>query len=76
MVYQLAIVIAIPLIVGIVFVSPFDTEVPEEEPENISDEPRTGITVLYIILGILWFIFLIRILRQIRKGTYRIRTKF
>ena len=79
MVFQLAVVIVIPIILAIVFVPPFETPVPEEEieePEEIPSEPETGIRILYIMLGIIWIFFLFRILRQVVKGTYRVRTKF
>ena len=78
MVFQLAILIVIPIIFGLVVVSPFDepieveptevepTEVPQEEP---------GFNPLYILLGLIWLFFLIRVLRQIMKGTYRVRTR-
>ena len=74
MVFQLAIVIIIPIFLAIVFV-PVPEE-PEEVPEEIPSEPPAGIRILYILLGIIWIFFLFRILRQVVKGTYRVRTKF
>jgi hypothetical protein len=77
MVFQLAILIVIPIIFGIVVVSPFDEPIEEpieEEPiEVLQEEP--DFNPLYILLGLIWLFFLIRILRQIMKGTYRVRTK-
>ena len=75
MVFQLAIVIIIPIILGIVAVSPFEEPV-LEEPEEVPSEPEASYRVLYILLGIIWLIFLFRILRQLIRGTYRIKTKF
>ncbi|MFQ5573147.1 MAG: hypothetical protein ACE5EJ_02735 [Nitrosopumilaceae archaeon] len=76
MVFQLAILIVIPIIFGIVVVSPFEIE-PEPVPEPVEEVPQEepNFTALYILLGIIWLFFLIRVLRQIVKGTYRIRTR-
>ena len=72
MVFQLVILIGIPIFLGIVIVSPFD-EPPEEEPIEMPQE-RPDMTPLYILLGLIWLFFLIRVLRQIMKGTYRVRS--
>ena len=79
MVFQLAVVIVIPIILGIVVVPPFD---PPEEPleeitvpeEPISDIPERGF--LYFFLMVIWLFFLIRILVQIRKGTFKLQRNF
>ena len=78
MVFQLAIVIIIPIIFGIVFVPPFE---PPEEPEEIQvpEEPPIDVPhrdFLYFFLMLIWLFFLIRILLQIRKGTFRLQRKF
>lgn len=78
MVFQLAIVIIIPIFFGIVFVPPF------EHPENIEEidipkEPSVEIPhrdILYFVLMLIWLFFLIRILIQIRRGTFKIQNKF
>ena len=79
MVFQLAVVIVIPIMLGIVFVPPFDP--PEEPIEDITvpEEPTSDIPetdFLYFFLMIIWFFFLIRILVQIRKGTFKLQRKF
>lgn len=79
MVFQLAIVIIIPIIMGIVFVPPF--EMPEEPKEEtkIPEEPASDIPeqdFLYFFLMLIWLFFLIRILLQIRKGTFKLQRKF
>ncbi|NOQ44757.1 MAG: hypothetical protein GQ471_03770 [Nitrosopumilus sp.] len=79
MVFQLAIVIVIPIILGIVYVPPFD--LPEEPIEEITvlDEPASDIPdrdFIYFFLMIIWFFFLLRILFQIRKGTFTIKRKY
>ena len=79
MVFQLAIVIIIPIIMGIVFVPPFDApETPEEEikipTEPLSDLPDRDF--LYFFLMLVWLFFLIRILFQIKRKTFKIQRKF
>ncbi len=73
MVFQLAILIVIPIIFGLVVVSPFDEPIEVEPTEVPQEEP--GFNPLYILLGLIWLFFLIRVLRQIMKGTYRVRTR-
>lgn len=79
MVFQLAIVIIIPIIMGIAYVPPF--EIPEEPVEEIQipAEPNSDIPsrdFLYFFLMLIWLFFLIRILLQIRKGTFKLQRKF
>ena len=72
MAFQLAIVIVIPIILGIVTVSPFDE--PVEEPEEIDDDPKFG--MFYFFLMLIWFFFLFRILFQLKKGTFNLQRKY
>ena len=79
MVFQLVVVIVIPIILGIVFVPSFDF--PEEIPEDItvSDEPISDLPdrdFLYFVLLVIWLFFLIRILIQINKGTFTLQRKY
>lgn len=74
MAFQLAIVIAIPIILGIVTVTPFDEPRVVEEPVEIDEEPNFGI--LYFFLMIIWFIFLIRILFQVKRGTFSLQRRY
>ena len=79
MVFQLLVVISIPIILGMVVVPPFDP--PQESPESITipDEPVSNIPerdFLYFFLMIIWLFFLIRILFQIKKGTFKLQRKF
>ena len=73
MVLPIIILVAIPVFLGIVVISPFDEP---EEPKNeiISEEPNDNI--LYFLLIVIWIFFLIRILLQIKKGTFKATKKY
>ncbi len=73
MVIPLIILVAIPVFLGIVVVSPFD---PPEEPKNevIPEEPDENI--LYFFLMGIWLFFLIRILFKLKKGTFNATQKY
>jgi hypothetical protein len=77
-VFQLAVVIVIPIILGISVVPPFD--LPEEPVEvSVPDEPLSDLPdrdFLYFFLMLIWLFFLIRILFQIRKGTFTLQRKY
>ena len=75
---QLIIVIALPIIMGIVSVSPFETPEIEEEqiPETITDEsPESTRHLIMIMLAIVWMFFIARMLRvlYIQRSKSRIR---
>lgn len=73
MVIPIIFLVSIPIFLGIVTVAPFDP--PEEPPEEvISEEPN--VSFLYIFLMIIWLFFLIRILLQLKKGSYKITNKY
>lgn len=74
MVFQLAIVILIPIILGIVIVSPFEKE-PMGEHEA-APERQVSFNILFLVLGLIWLFFLVRLLRQIFLGTFKIKTRF
>ncbi len=80
MVYQLALLVIIPIILGLVTVSPFEElieEEPIEEPvEIVPTEPQSDIGVLSFILFTIWLLIVIRILYKLKKGTFKIRAKF
>jgi hypothetical protein len=73
MVVPLIILVAIPVFLGIVVVSPFDQP---EEPKNevIPEEPDENI--LYFFLMGIWLFFLIRILLKLKKGTFNATQKY
>ena len=74
MVLQLAGLIIIPIILSIVTVSPFDPP-PEVEPQEIQmPESKTNFELLYFTLLVIWILLILRILIQLKQGTFRIRT--
>jgi len=80
MVYQLVGLIILPIILSIVAISPFEElieEEPIEEPvEIIPTEPQSGFGILSFILFTIWLLIVIRILYKLKRGTFKIRTKF
>ena len=73
MVIPIIILVAIPIFLGLVFISPFD-ESEEVKKEVISKEPDTNI-VYFLLMGI-WTLLLIRILFKIKKGTFKATQKY
>jgi len=73
MVIPIITLVAIPIFLGIVVVSPFDLS---EEPKNeiISEERNDN--VLYFVLIVIWIIVLMRILLQIKKGTFKATKRY
>lgn len=76
MVFQLAVVIIIPIILGIVTVSPFDEPQIEESVQLKEIDDQSNFEILYFFLMIIWFIFLFRILFQLKKGTFSLQRKY
>ncbi len=83
MVIPIIILVAIPVFLGIVAVSPFDQieefndemilEEPEFSDEIILEEP--DMNILYFLFIGIWTVILLRMLLQIKKGTFKI-TKY
>jgi NADH:ubiquinone oxidoreductase subunit 5 (subunit L)/multisubunit Na+/H+ antiporter MnhA subunit len=84
MTIPIMILVAIPIFLGIVFVSPFDQpeeindeiilEEPEFNDELILEEP--SVNILYFLLIGIWTIILLRMLLQIKKGTFKATKKY
>ncbi len=84
MVIPIIILVIIPIFFGIVFAPPFDypeelndeiiLKEPEFNDETISEEPSTNILYLFLI-GI-WTIVLLRMLLQIKKGTFKATKRY
>ncbi len=82
MVVPIIILVTIPIFFGIVAVSPFDQS-EEFNDEIISEEPKfneisseLGTNVLYFLLIAIWTIILLRIVLQIKKGTFKVTKRY
>ena len=70
MIPALIIVIAIPIIIGITIVSPFEPrEIEDEQIQEtpVDETPESTTNIIYILLGIIWLFFLFRILRALTR---------
>lgn len=80
MVFPIIIIVAIPIFLGLVYMPPFDMPV-EEEPKEISEEPKEiseepDVSILYYILMGIWSLYLIKIILQVKKGTFKVTQKY
>ena len=73
MVVPIIILVAIPIFLGIVYMPPFDQQV-QEEPKEVAEEP--DVSILYFILMGIWSLYLIKILIQIKKGSFKINQRY
>lgn len=73
MVMPIILLVGIPIFLGIVYMPPFDMPV-EEEPKEIPDKPDV-IFLYYILMGI-WTLYLIKILLQVKKGTFKVKQRY
>ena len=74
MIPALIIVIAIPIILGVSIISPFDPrEIEDEQIQEtpVDETPESTTNIIYILFGIIWLFFLFRILRVLLTGKYR-----
>ncbi len=73
MVVPIIVLIAIPVFLGIVYMPPFDIPV-EEEPKEIPEEPN--VNILYFILMGIWTLYLIKILLQVKRRTFKATQRY
>jgi len=78
MVVPIIVLVAIPIFLGIVYMPPFDmpaepetAEIPEAE---IPEEPDVNI-LYYILMGI-WTLYLIKILLQVKRRTFKVSQRY
>ena len=90
MVVPIIILVAIPVFLGLVYMPPFDMPVEEPkdspaeiepkdspaeiEPKVIPEEPDASI-LYYILIGI-WSLYLIKIILQVKKGTFKVTQRY
>jgi hypothetical protein len=73
MVAPIIVLVAIPVFLGIVYMPPFDLPV-EPEAKEIPEEP--DVSILYYILIGFWTLYLIKILLQVKRGTFRVTQRY
>ena len=73
MVLPILVLVAIPVFLGIVYMPPFDMPV-EEEPKEIPDDP--DVSILYYILMVIWTLYLIKILLQVKRKTFKVTQRY
>ena len=76
MVLHIAGIILIPIILTIVSISPFEAPVQEESEDISLPESDTNFSILYFALLIVWLLLILRVLYHVRRGTFKIQTKF
>jgi len=73
MVIPIIVLVSIPIFLGIVYMQPFDQPV-EEEPMEVPEGP--DVNILYFILMGIWTLYLIKILLQVKRGTFKITQRY
>jgi len=79
MVLPIIFLVAIPIFLGIVYMPPFDMPVEPEvaeipEAAEIPEEPDVNI-LYYILMGI-WTLYLIKILLQVKRRTFKVTQRY
>jgi len=79
MVVPIIVLVGIPIFLGIVYMPPFD--MPVEEPREIPDEELretedSNFNFLYFVLLGIWSLYLIKIIIQIRKGSFKMTQRY
>ena len=72
MVIPIIVLVGIPIFLGIAYIPPFD--MPVEEKREIPEEP--DISFLYFVLMGIWTLYLIKIIIQIKKGSFKITQRY
>jgi len=73
MVIPIIVLVAIPIFLGIAYMPPYDLPV-EEELKEIPEEP--DVSILYYILMGIWTLYLIKIILQVKKGSFKVTQRY
>ncbi len=77
MALHIAGLVIIPIILTIVSVSPFEVPVEEEESEDLAlPESETNFSILFFALLCVWLLLILRMLYRVKRGTFKIQTKY
>jgi len=71
MVVPIIVLVAIPIFLGIVYMPPYDMPA---EPAEIPEEPDASV-LYYILMGI-WTLYLIKILLQVKRRTFKVTQRY
>ena len=72
MVVPIIVLLGIPILFGIVYVPSFD--LPIKESESITED--LDVSILYYILMGIWTLYLIKIILQLKKGTFKVTQRY
>ena len=73
MVVPIIVLVAIPIFLGIVYMPPFDMPV---EPEAVEIPEEPDVSILYYILMGIWTLYLIKILLQVKRRTFKVTQRY
>jgi hypothetical protein len=73
MVVPIIVLVTIPVFLGIVYMPPFDMPV-EEELNEIPEE--ADFSILYYLLMVFWTLYLIKILLQMKRRTFKVTQRY
>jgi hypothetical protein len=78
MVVPIIILLGIPILLAIVYMPPFDQpeEIEQEEIELEEISEESDMSILYYILMGLWTLYLIKIILQIKKGSFKVTQRY
>ena len=76
MVVPIILLVAIPIFLGIVYMPPFDMPVEPEVPEAAEIPEEPDVNILYYILMGIWTLYLIKILLQVKRRTFKVTQRY
>ena len=76
MVVPIIVLVAIPIFLGIVYMPPFDMPVEPEIPEAAEIREEPDVNILYYILMGIWTLYLIKILLQVKRKTFKVTQRY
>lgn len=74
LVLQIIAVIGLPILMMLVASSPFDEPIKVEPSDEVNSSGVEDVYVVFFVLWVIWILMLVRIVYQVRRGSFRIRT--
>ena len=72
MIIPLSVIVIIPVLLGIFYVTPFE----EPEVSQIQKNDSPDMSIFYFMMIGIWLIFLMRILIHLKRGTFRTMPRY